>query len=232
MSKHVKFIPSSEDVYDLIDPPQRSSLYMPLWLKKIPDLPFPNQDSPKKCMPFIDTFCTGYVQELICDVSFKYMGKDEQGNDIVNYMYSGSLRPLSSRKERTGSNNMLPRFDGLYNAEFAWSSVWEPETPAGYSTFYSHPQNRPDLPFYTFSGIIDTDVYPVHGPVPFLLKEGFDGIIPAGTPIYQIFFIKREKWISSKEKYVKNFTSKISYKAKRYFTGGYKKLFWNKKEYL
>lgn len=232
MSKSLKFIPFSEDVYDLTEPPSRASLFLPTWLKKIPDLPYPDQDSPKKCMPFIDTFCTGYIQELICDVSFKYLGKNDKEEDVIAYTFSGGIRPLSTRKERMGSNNLLPKFEGFYNAEFNWNSIWEPITPLGYSTFYSHPLNRPDLPFYTFSGIIDTDVYPVHGPIPFLLKEGFEGILPAGTPIYQIFFLKREKWVAQKNKYIKNFTDKIKYKAKRYFTGGYKKLYWNKKEYL
>jgi hypothetical protein len=231
MSKNVEFVPISEEIYSIIEPPKPAVNYVPDWLKQIPVLPHPNQDSPKICMPFMDTFTTGYIQELICDVHIKYIGKDERNGDVLQYNFSGGIRPVSTRMERKGSFSMLPKFDGYYQTELSWDTLWEPNTPAGYSTFYTHPINRPDLPFYTMTGIIDTDVYPIHGPVPFLIKQGFEGIIPAGTPIYQMFFIKRERWKSGKREYVPNFVEKIRYKAKRYFTGGYKKHFWCKKEY-
>jgi hypothetical protein len=231
MSKKINFIPYSKDIYDLVDAPKSAINYVPDWIKQIPNMPYPDQDSPKKCMPFMDTFATGYIQELICDVSIKYSGRNPKGLDIIEYNFNGGIRPLSTRMERMGSNSLLPKFEGFYHSELSWNSIWEPHTPSGYSTFYTHPLNRPDLPFYTMTGIIDTDVYPVHGPIPFIIKEGFEGVIPAGTPIYQIFFIKREKWASCKREYISNFTDKIKYKAKRYFTGGYKKHYWFKKEY-
>lgn len=231
MKKIVSFIPKTKFIHDVIPSPSSAINFVPTWLKTIPKLPPPNQDSPKKCMPFMDTFTTGYIQELIVDVKFTYIGKDVEGADIFNYTYNEELKPLSSRKERRGANNLLPHFGGFYNAEFNWNSFWEPLTPPGYSTVYTHPLNRPDLPFYTFTGIIDTDIYPVHGPIPFILRQGFEGIIPAGTPIYQIFFIKRETWISNKQKFEENFIDKIRFKAKRFLESGYKNIFWNKKEY-
>ena len=83
----------------------------------------------------------------------------------------------------------------------------------------------------THNAIIDTDKWPITGPIPFVLKKGFSGMIPAGTPIYQIIFIKREEWTSEgleyDEKYVKNTT----YSVRKFLQDGYKKQIWSKKEY-
>lgn len=64
------------------------------------------------------------------------------------------------------------------------------------------------------------------------VKDGFSGIVEAGTPIAQIIPFKRESWESrrggtelllEKEETFKLITSK--------FTGGYKKFLWSRKEY-
>ena len=44
------------------------------------------------------------------------------------------------------------------------------------------------------SGIIDSDKYSSPGNLPFFIKEGFTGMIPAGTPYLQIVPIKRSSW--------------------------------------
>jgi hypothetical protein len=72
----------------------------------------------------------------------------------------------------------------------------------------------------------------ITGPLPFLIKRGFEGIISAGTPIYQITFIKRENWISKEIKYDEEFQKKHFYNIKKLLRGGgYKNFYWTKKEY-
>jgi hypothetical protein len=65
-----------------------------------------------------------------------------------------------------------------------------------------------------------------------LLKKGFEGNIPAGTPIIQITFIKRDDWKSSISQFNEEEYFNIAYKVKRKFFGGYKKTYWSRKNYL
>ena len=185
-----------------------------------------------RCNPFTDSFTTGYTQELYCDVEVTYRGKNPETNeDIIAYTWAGPHRPIDTRMERFGDPNLFPKFEGFYKAEFHWFTQWEPKTPPGYSTMYHHPSNRFDLPFHTFTGIIDTDKWPIGGPLPFILKEGFEGVIPAGTPIYQMTFIKRDSWESSEAEFKSKEVGRILHQAKKYFKGGYKREFWEKKHY-
>ena len=48
------------------------------------------------------------------------------------------------------------------------------------------------MPFHSFSGIVDTDKHPVPVNFPFVVKKDFEGVIPAGTPIAQFIFLKRD----------------------------------------
>ena len=185
-----------------------------------------------QCTPFTDSFTVGYIQELYCDVRITHKGKNlTTGADIVAYEWAGEHRPIDTRMERIGAPNLFPKFPGYYNAEFHWFTQWEPQTPPGYSTMYHHPSNRFDLPFHTLTGIIDTDKWQVGGPLPFVIKEGFEGVIPAGTPIYQMTFVKRDKWESSEAKFDAKKTGRMIYKAKRHLKGGYKREFWERKRY-
>lgn len=237
MTKNIYFCAESQNVDILNLYPKPAKNYIPEWFKKMPNK-FNSSDgnigiSAKLCMPFLDSFVSGYTYELPCDIKIKYDGRDMiTGQDSISYFWAGNLlKPISSRSEEFGAPNLFPKFDGYYHTELHWNSLWEPKTPKGYSTMYHHPSNRFDLPFHTMTGIIDTDNYSVPGPVPFLLKEGFEGIIPAGTPIIQISLIKRENWISSKIEYDENRIKKERYSVKKFFTGGYKKQHWNKKTF-
>jgi hypothetical protein len=235
-NKTVNFIPGTKDSEIMVPVPKPSIKYIPKWFKDIPSeiatLDNKKMDKTgKHCMPFIDSLSSGYIQELPCDLEIKNDGIDDNGNDIITYRWAGDIRPCSTRREETNSRNMLPNFDGYYNIEFHWITNWEPRTPKGYSTMYHHPSNRFDLPFHTLTGIIDTDSWSITGPLPFLIKKGFEGIISAGTPIYQITFIKREDWTSKQVEYDEIFQKKHLYNVKKFFYGGYKKLYWNRKNF-
>jgi hypothetical protein len=236
-NKIVNFIPKDKDAEILLPCPKPSKHYMPEWFKKMPhslsDLDNKKMDeTAKKCPPFIDALTSGYTQELVCDLRIINNGKDlDTGEDLIQYSWSGPIKPISSRKEDTRSRRVLPDFDGYYNAEFHWNTFWEPQTPPGYSALYIHPANRFDLPFITLNGIIDTDKWSITGPLPFLIKRGFEGVIPAGTPIYQILFIKRDNWESSASEYNERYSKKLEYTVRRFFNDGYKKMYWSRKNY-
>ena len=185
----------------------------------------------KACMPFMDSFTSGYIQTLPCDVEFKYMGVDENGRDIIKYSFEGDDEPLNLRESYDNIKSTFPKFDGYYNVELQWMTKWEPKTTKGYSTMYYHPANRVDLPFTTFTGIIDTDKWSSTGPLGFLLKSGFEGVIKKGTPIYQMIFIKRDDWINEVSDYVSKENQKIQEDRKNGKFVNYKKNYWQKKNY-
>jgi hypothetical protein len=235
-NKKVVFKPESTMVGLIGLSPKPAKNYLPKWYKDMPSFQKlgdgTKSQSGLHCMPFMDSFTSGYIYELACDINFKYEGKDEiTGEDSISYTWAGDIRPVSTRREDFGTSNLFPNFDGYYNMEIHWNSLWEPQTPNGYSTMYHHPNNRFDLPFHTMTGIVDTDSWPVPGPVPFLLKKGFEGLLPAGTPIIQTTFIKRDNWESSSDKFNPEEYLKRTYNVKRKFIGGYKKAYWSRKNY-
>jgi hypothetical protein len=90
----------------------------------------------------------------------------------------------------------------------------------------THPLNRTDLPFYTLSGIVDSDNYMGEGKVPFFIKKDFTGIIPAGTPIVQIIPIKTDEvWKSEKAEHLMQERDKQQWLLRTSITGYYKKVF-------
>ena len=234
-----QFIPRDKEAALKVSPPRPAKAYYPKYMREMPhsykdNLNYDVPNTAIHCAPFIDTFTSGYIQELPCDLNIRYEGeeKDEKGDivDVIRYRWTGDLAPMGTRAEELGSPNLFPRFDNYYHSEFHWLSMWEPKTPPGYSTMYTHPLNRFDLPFQTMSGIIDTDVWHLTGPVPFLIKKGFEGTIPAGTPIYQLTFIKRNEWHSSVGEYNEDETEKLRYKVRR-TQEGYKKQLWIRKKF-
>ena len=66
--------------------------------------------------------------------------------------------------------------------------------------------------------------------LPFFLKEGFEGIIPKGTPIAQIMPFKREPWNSEKED-LNPLTKYQINNLKSVVQRSYKNRFWSKKTY-
>ena len=233
-SNKVLFIPKNKDTEICIPRPQSSKKYIPQWFKDMP-IEVPTIDglgldaTAKKCVPFLDSLTSGYTQELPCDLYFNC--NTEEDDPEISYKWHGGIRPLSTRREDTRSSNSMPHFPGYYKTEFHWNTFWEPKTPTGYSTLYFHPANRFDLPFMTHNAIIDTDKWPMTGPIPFVLKKGFSGLIPAGTPIYQMIFIKREVWDSEKTEYDDEYVKRTTYSVRKFFGDGYKKQIWSKKEY-
>jgi hypothetical protein len=230
----VPFYPRDKDAELLVPHPKPAREYYPDWMKQMPtEWQTPRgsiQKTATACVPFTDTFANGYIQELAQDVRVTPV-KTANGVEHIDYAFGGLIKQISTRGEKEGMPNVLPPFKGYYNAEISWETMWEPKTPKGYSAFYHHPNNRFDLPFHTMSGIIDTDKWSTTGPIPFLLKEGFEGVIPAGTPIYQITFIKREHWKATPVDYDENFLKIQQQTYRKFLSNGFRKSFWEKKTY-
>jgi hypothetical protein len=140
----------------------------------------------KNCVPFFDAMTAGYTHVTPCDIEFFIE------NNVVKH------RVLDPNFEFfIEARNAMEQFHnpaGYYAEHFHWFPEWYPVLPDGYSLLCTMPFNRYELPFLTTSGIIDSDKAKMAGRIPFFLKEGFTGVIKAGTPIAQLIPIKREEW--------------------------------------
>ena len=177
----------------------------------------------KTCSPFLDGLISGYALVTLVDI---HVSKDENGELKVEWDCEYPI--IGERKGMSG--HTMPRPAGHEFNHLVWASAWGWETPKGYSTLVTHPLNRFDLPFTTMSAIVDTDSYGAWGNIPFFIKTGFEGIIPAGTPFAQIIPIKRDKWVYAQDWNGTDAVVKQAHKVRR-GEGVYKKLWRKLKDY-
>jgi len=230
MIKLIRFIPLSKAIADAIPHPKSSKYFLPKWYRdadtfannKI-DRGFQTNATFKRCVPVLDAFTQGYIQELWCDLYVEQV----DGKPLITW--SSPEQPLSMRNQEQVKGWAVP--PGYSNEQFTWHGPWGLKVPKGYSVLYTHPLNRDDLPLRTLDAIVDSDAFNLSGMVPFYVQEGFEGVIPAGTPMYQMIPIKRNKWVSKAEKFNETLVNKTLAAVKTHFTGSYRKLYWSKKEF-
>ena len=170
-----------------LPPPQPARRVLPDWLRKM-ELTQHIQDvgeeqTLKSCPPFIDAMAHGFVIPLAADISI------EDGRFSWDWDYEES--PVSFHFPTQARGTPLER-DG--NAVIKFLNYWCIETPPGWSILFTHPVNRPELPFQALTGLVDTDTFselPVQFPSRWL-ESSFHGVLPRGTPIVQCFPILRE----------------------------------------
>ena len=221
--------------------PVPSKSFIPQWYKDTPPY-VENEKEPgmhpninahvsngtlKSCLPFLDALTTGYMATLASDIEIRKLADGEMSvrwsQLFIDIVQGHNLDQTSH----------LPLNHGEYKFVSKWLFDWKISTPPGYSCFYTHPLNRHDLPFRTFSGVVDTDVFPdaVHFPFQILPFSGERLIIPAGTPICQIFPFKRDEWESEKLEYVKNSKEVAAFQILKTIYKSYKNQWWHKKSY-
>ena len=238
MTLQIQWIPALESVEAIVPLPKPAKHFIPEWYKKTPPPPSPKKFvfdengmvknlGIKACVPFLDALTNGYIQESWTDIHFT---SSFDGEFVGNYNYSTGPRILSHRENGTTHFDIPSEF---YKTELVWKTPWVPKMPKGYSMLYTHPLNNFELPFLCLDGIVDSDNYyhEYEGQFPFLLKKGFEGIIPAGTPLYQMIPIKRENWESKQIPFNDKENMARRNQIRRYFTNGYRRAFWEKKHF-
>lgn len=173
----------------------------------------------KKCVPFLDAMMSGYSVVTTADVYY----------DSNGFQQIGKLEMITSHFSDQISNFPVP--EEYDKKPYKWMNFFVMNTPKGYSTLFTHPLNRIDLPFYTLSGVVDTDKFPVEVNFPFFIKEGFSGIIPAGTVIAQAIPFKRENWESKYDPNDQAVVPPEAYTMHNPPFAFYKRHFWSRKKY-
>lgn len=179
----------------------------------------------KRCNPVGDAFNMGYF--ILLDNAIN-VTKDKEGNQYLEWARGGE-NFISTHSEAQIDPTIVPT--GFSKRAYKFANPFGIKTPKGYSTLFTHPLNRPELPFYTLQGVVDTDTYNNAVNFPFFIKADFEGIIDAGTPIVQVIPVKRDSWT--------HFVTGVNHELKHKFQIGfdrykhrwYKTFYWNKKEY-
>jgi hypothetical protein len=229
------FKPFKEDAGLSGHTPQPAVRFIPSWFRQMPQLinnekkykTTPTGDGNatiKWCNPFLDSLSAGYIFSLENDLQVTI----EEGVQVFIWK-SGGDQLITEHSKHQITEDMVP--EGYNPQPFKFRNDWAIQMPAGYSALFVHPLNRTDLPFYTFSGFVDTDGYQMPVNFPFVIKENFEGIIPSGTPIAQVIPIKRESWISQIDDFDQKFIKKVSTHFHSKIYRAYKNLFWKRKDY-
>ena len=228
----IKFYPMNSLVKQVIPHPMPSR--PPQWFKDVSN--FTNGDtklnvsngqsnySVKRCVPFLDSYSTGYTFNLWADIFVKNI------NGVPYLSWNHTYENLAEVVMRDPIND-LPIYENFHPFVFSWQSYWGIQTPKGYSCILTHPFNRTDLPFITTTGVMDTDRWGVWGKQPFALKKDFEGIIEAGTPIIQVIPFKRDKWETEIDESLSEHGMIQDIKSRSKISGYYKNNYWNRKEY-
>lgn len=217
MKKRVKFTSTEPDL--AIPHPLPAFKVIPEWYRGS-RASVNGIETVKSCVPFLDSMISGYMLVLSSDVFFQNgVPQDVAKIDTVGGHLDGQLGNLLIPPEY--SQKVLK-----------WMNPFIMETPKNYSTLFVHPSNRIDLPFYTFSGVVDTDKFPVQVNFPFIIKKDFVGIVPAGTPIAQAIPFKREDWQSEVEDTKPYTAPHFVYTMHNPPFKFYKKNFWQRKKYI
>jgi hypothetical protein len=223
------------EVYDVkgFNPLTTAKSLVPEWYKKTPLLiegtsanQLPRHQTVKGCTPFLDTLTVGYLLTTLVDIAVEQIN----GGPYLSWKTPTQLSDMTVVELREPGGLAKEAFPaGCSNLEFTWWTNVALKVPDGYSMLFTHPLNRHDLPFYTMSGMVDGGFPLQNGKMPFFVKEGFEGMIPRGTPFAQIIPFKMESWqMTNSETLYKESEDNHSL-SQSTIVSRYKQLFWNKK---
>jgi hypothetical protein len=182
----------------LLPRPIPAVLGLPDWFKALPhkaanSITGEDNETVKKCPPFIDAMTFGFLIPLAADLQVR------DGEFSWNFElpegapgeYSHSPIDYHDPSQIAGTPF---HDDDRFIIKF--NNFWTIEAPEGYSLLFTHPVNRTDLPFTTITGLVDSDTF-FQSPVNFPARWhdlDFNGVLPKGTPIAQCLPVRREAW--------------------------------------
>jgi hypothetical protein len=173
-------------------------LGLPDWFKAMPQKAFnPSlgeaSQTVKRCPPFIDAMTYGFLVPLAADLKIDNgefsWDWDMPGGGTSGYTHS----PIDFHDP---SQVAVTPFHEEDHYVIKFNNFWTIRTPPGYSLLFTHPVNRPDLPFTSITGLVDCDTFSdslINFPA-YWHDSNFSGILPKGTPVAQCLPVKREFW--------------------------------------
>jgi hypothetical protein len=187
--------------------PERAIRYAPDWFRKleremgVPDAHGLPGLTAKACLPMTDAFALGFVIPLAYEVHLRI---PEDGMNIaMGWGEHCQFAPIEQHDPaQLGAPN--PPFSQTMPLKFI--NPWRIKVPDGYSVLFQPLMNRPELPYYCFSGLVDCDRFATTINFPFIWTGGPGEFrLVAGTPLVQVIPIRRDALI-------KGYTARISTK--------------------
>lgn len=229
MPKKFKFAKENE----FFEPIKPSKNYIPEWYKNAEifnykkikvDINNEVMKNFKNCIPFLDSFITGYSVEI----PFDLIVTGGPNNKTISWAFN-DIPFIKMRPDMLNKNIPIPY--GHSDQHFIWKMMYDILLPKGYSAIFCHPMNRYDLPFTTMSGVVDADYGMSSGNMPFFIKNDFEGSIESGTPFIQIIPFKRDDWNIHEDISLIKLGSYNSFKSLSKNFGYYKDNFWKRKNF-
>lgn len=180
--------------------PIPASQALPDWYKQAPTstegrLPWEGDATFKSCMPMFDAMIQGYIIPLCSDVYVGQRKDGETGEMIPDFRWRKNEEPVIGIHYHYQTKD-VPLLDksSSRGPAFKFESHWIIETPKGYSTLFIPPLNNANPNFETLSAIVATDSYHdfINFPFVWTAPDGWEGVIPQGTPICQAIPFKRD----------------------------------------
>lgn len=240
---NIEFIPTSDFAEKILPKPMPATKFIPEWYSKM-NLFLDDRNSygigknnhiapnttMKACSPFLDALTIGYVWSLPMDLEVTKQETEENKKDFIfKWRTEGNFISGHSKDQHP---TLPSAFNGMdFVMKFNFDFVIK--TPKGYSTFFTHPINRHDLPFRTFSGVVDTDSYQGAVQFPFQMLKIKDAhiVLEKNTPVCQFFSFKRDMWNSKNLKFDSIKYQKNQFEFLSKIKRSYKTQFWSPKEY-
>lgn len=219
---------------DSIPNPKPASHFIPEKYKKVKS--FCGQGhwdrTVKKCMPFLDTYMTGYIIPFpftyVCEYNVEEERMTFRANQEIDLYFGWDVQDHTAGQLPEELRHNTRTVDHV----FKFMNPWYVKTPPGYSCLVTTPYNH-DLPFVLYDGIVDTDNHPWAINLPFSLTKKIDLnkpiVFKGGSPMAQIIPFKRESWKHTIEK--KQITEKEYVKWNQFAIDMYKRIAWSKKEF-
>lgn len=180
----------------ILPKPVRAAKMLPDWLREMPStleaetLGGEVIRTIKHCPPFIDALSLGVMIPLPTDIRVEGGEISWDWDPPVIEDAPITRSPIGVHAPEQAGGAPIHTGDGLI---IKFNNFWALEVEAGYSLLFTHPFNRPDLPFETLTGVVDCDAFGLgYVQFPSLWRDaGFEGVIPKGTPIAQVVPVRR-----------------------------------------
>jgi hypothetical protein len=186
----IEFLCHSED-FGIIPEPYSARKLMPEWYKSLPPKiekkELLENSTIKRCAPFLDAMCIGYIIPLAADVEF--ITNDDASGVTYKSMFYRTMIENHNRNQIETDKIPHPTSPKPPMKFLNW---WAIKVPKDYSVLFIPPMNRIDKRFQCMSGMVDCDGYFEFINFPFFFTEpNYTGILKAGTPLVQVIPIKR-----------------------------------------
>lgn len=180
----------------ILPPPVPAREALPSWLRSMPGeaasetLGGEPVRTLKHCPPLLDAMAAGLLMPLACDLTVRggEIAWDWDPPVLPETLMSRAPVGLHVPEQAAGAS-----FGDPDRFVVKFLSFWTLEAPEGWQILFTHPFNRPELPFLTLTGLVDADRFGagfVHFPA--LWRDpGWEGVLPAGTPVAQAIPVPR-----------------------------------------